>query len=74
MFNTKDHADLAGITKESCAKACSEAGCAITGLNVCGHPRKGGVQRALMGNLEVLARYADACKILGVPNKHEVPL
>jgi hypothetical protein len=74
MFATKGRADLAGITKTDCAKACSETGCAITGVNACAHPLKGGVQRALMGDLEILGRYADACKILGVPNKHEIPL
>jgi hypothetical protein len=65
---------LAGITKAACAKACSETGCVITGMNVCAHPNKGGVQRSLMGDLEILGRYADACKILGVPNKCEIPL
>jgi hypothetical protein len=73
MFSTKDRSELDGITKADCAKACSVTGCAITG-SVCAHPLKGGVQRALMGDIEILGRYADACKILGVPNKHEIPL
>jgi hypothetical protein len=74
MSDIKTRADLAGISKDNCAKACTVAGCAITGVNTCAHPNKGGVQRALMGDVEILARYADACKILGVPNKHEIPL
>jgi hypothetical protein len=73
MFATKGRADLAGITRDHCPAACSISGGAITG-SVCAHPNKGGVQRACMGDLEILGRYADACKILGVQNKHEIPL
>jgi hypothetical protein len=64
--------DLSGITESDCARACSAQGCVITGPGgICGHPAKSGLQYADK-NAAALARYAEACKTLGVRNQHEV--
>ena len=62
-----------GITKDKCASGCSERGCIITegGSGICAHPYKGGVQHADT-KPEILGRYAEACKIVGKKNIHEV--
>jgi hypothetical protein len=61
-----------GMTKADCPAACNQDRCVITELANCAHPLKGGVQHALKSNPGVLARYAEACKAIGVRNVHEV--
>jgi hypothetical protein len=57
--------DLTGLTKSTCAKACSPDRCAIT-HSICGHPCFQGLQEALRSDPDVSARYAAACKALSV--------
>ncbi|MCK1652249.1 hypothetical protein IVA88_12480 [Bradyrhizobium sp. 149] len=63
--------DLSGISKTDCPSSCNGQGCTITGGGICAHPCKSGVQYADK-KPETLARYAEACQILGVHNQHEV--
>jgi hypothetical protein len=71
MFDTKNLTDLTGLTKRDCAKACNADCCVITELPNCAHPCMGGVQHALKSSA-ILARYAVACKAIGVRNIHEI--
>jgi len=52
-----------GLTETECAAGCTAAKCAISGANVCGHPRKGGLQA---GDNAALKRLQDAQKQLGL--------
>jgi hypothetical protein len=57
--------EYAGLTNENCASGCSEAGCIISGIGVCGHPRKGGLQDTQKLDPAAVARFERAVAILG---------
>jgi hypothetical protein len=38
--------NLTGLTGSTCCADCGPEGCVISGINVCAHPRKGGLQGA----------------------------
>jgi hypothetical protein len=65
MFDSKNRTDIAGMTKNDCAKACSAERCVISGRGVCMHPMK-----SSMGAVETdpaaAAAYASACQLLGI--------
>lgn len=56
--------ELDGISQSDCPFDCDPEKCAITGINVCGHPYKGGLQSALMSRPEVVRRYQAARRII----------
>jgi hypothetical protein len=69
---TDGFAELSGISRENCSSFCNADRCVISNQGTCAHPCKNGLQRPGLQPPEILERYADACKILGVKNKHEV--
>jgi len=56
--------EFVGLSVTDCCKACSAAGCVISGSIFCGHPRKGGLQGGDMHNSEALERYRRAQKAM----------
>lgn len=63
--------ELTGLTKDDCAAGCSASGCLIAaGRPHCMHPLKGGVPFNFKYDPAIQTNYADACKALGVKNKH----
>jgi hypothetical protein len=76
LFKKPDDADsavadndaLEGLTSTDCPIACTVEGCCITGLAVCGHPKKGGLQPASLLQPAVLRRYNEARKLLAREN------
>lgn len=63
--------DLSEISRDNCPSSCNENGCVISGGGICSHPCKSGLQYADK-KPDALARYAQACELLGVRNQHEV--
>lgn len=61
-----DHApdELAGLTETECCEGCRPDRCVISGINVCAHPMKSGLQPALANDRDRLARYERARKKL----------
>jgi hypothetical protein len=57
-------AEFAGMTELECPAECNIDRCCISGMNVCTHPFKGGLQPALAGNADVMRRYDRARKVL----------
>lgn len=53
-----------GLTATECPYDCNANSCVISGLNVCGHPRKGGLQPAVQRDPDAMERYNAARKIL----------
>jgi len=56
--------ELEGLTAQECCNDCRQERCVITGMALCGHPFKGGLQSVLMNNPNVMQRYRRAKKIL----------
>jgi hypothetical protein len=56
--------EFEGIDDATCCAACDIDRCVITGINVCGHPRKGGLQARQMMDRAVVERYARVKKRL----------
>lgn len=56
--------EFAGITASACPAACGATRCVISGLGVCAHPRKGGLQAGQMNDQKALGRLARANDIL----------
>jgi hypothetical protein len=52
--------EFAGITTTECCDGCNADGCVISGINVCAHPMKGGLQSAQMRDPEALRRFNKA--------------
>lgn len=57
-------AEFAGLTPVDCCDACNENRCVISGINVCSHPLKGGLQGGQMGQVEVVKRFNRAKRVL----------
>ena len=55
--------EFAGLTITDCCKACSPAGCVISGKSYCGHPRKGA--QINMNDSAAVERLNRAKKFLG---------
>ncbi len=58
--------EIEDITITKCPKACSEAGCVISGKFYCAHPAKGGLQHDAAHDLAAHDRVAQARKIVGL--------
>lgn len=56
--------EFEGITPTDCCSGCGPDKCVITGIALCGHPFKGGLQPALMGKPDVVARFTRVKKAL----------
>lgn len=56
--------EFGGLTATDCPYDCSVERCVISGLNVCGHPRKGSLQPAVQRDPEAMRRYNASRKIL----------
>ena len=56
--------EFAGMTETECCGACNVDRCVISGINVCTHPFKGGLQPGLANKPDVLARFERAKKVL----------
>lgn len=61
----KPAAEFAGLTVTDCPSACNAQGCIISGIGVCAHPRKGGLQGRLMHDNAAIGRLNHAHKVLG---------
>jgi hypothetical protein len=57
-------AEFAGLNATECCNACNKESCVISGINVCSHPMKCGLQASQMGDMEVVKRYGRAKKAL----------
>lgn len=55
---------MAGITVWDCPTACTATRCVISGVGICSHPHKGGLQAGLQ-NPDSLRRSGEAKRILG---------
>jgi hypothetical protein len=53
-----------GLTPADCCNGCSPERCVISGMNVCAHPYKGGLQSALQSKPDVLKRHRAARRFL----------
>jgi hypothetical protein len=62
--------NLVGLTRDNCATACNEKGCAITGLPRCCHPLKGGPPIDRLNDPAIMAAFANACTAIGVSNAY----
>jgi hypothetical protein len=60
----KARGEMEGITRTDCALACTAAKCAISGVGICAHPFKGGLQANLQ-NPDTLRRYNAAKRAIG---------
>lgn len=56
--------EFGGLSATECPFDCNADRCVISGINVCGHPRKGGLQPAIQRDPEAMTRYNAARKIL----------
>lgn len=56
--------EFEGITQLECCFDCEPEKCAITGIGVCGHPYKGGLQSSLLSKPDVVRRYQAVRRIL----------
>ena len=56
--------EFAGMTATECCIACKPDRCVISGMNVCAHPNKGGLQSSLMQKADAMERYTRARKVL----------
>lgn len=63
--------ELGGLTATECPFDCGPEKCVISGLNVCSHPNKGGMQSVVMNDPEALKRYNRARKILAVASANK---
>jgi hypothetical protein len=61
---TKAPDQLAGLSASDCPFDCNAEKCLISGMAICGHPGKGGLQSAMQNDPEAMARYNQARKIL----------
>jgi hypothetical protein len=56
--------EFGGLTAADCPYDCNANRCVISGMNVCGHPRKGGLQPAIQRDPEAMTRFNQARKVL----------
>lgn len=52
--------EFEGLTRIACCDACKPDRCAISGINVCAHPFKGGLQSGQQHDGKMVARVARA--------------
>jgi hypothetical protein len=65
--------NLAGISKVDCPAACTVDSCVIAaGRPFCFHPCGSGVPFNFKNDPAIQKIYAEACTVLGVPNKNVV--
>lgn len=54
----------AGLTVANCASGCTAKACVISGIGICAHPAKGGLQ-ALMQAPDTIRRFNEAKRVIG---------
>jgi hypothetical protein len=64
LSTTDTTTDLSGLTRDECPYGCTPEKCVITGINLCGHPAKGGLQPGQKSDPEILRRYNAARRYL----------
>lgn len=64
VVETKPADEFPGLSPTECCDDCRMEKCVITGLGLCGHPLKGGLQPALMMRPDVVNRFTRAKKVL----------
>lgn len=52
--------EFAGLTPTECCDACTADYCVVSGINVCSHPFKGGLQAAQLSQPEAVKRFGRA--------------
>ncbi len=57
--------EFEGLSVKTCCADCNVDRCVITGINVCGHPLKGGIQAAQKNDHKVVSRFTRAKEFLG---------
>lgn len=57
--------EFEGLDATECCFECGLDRCVITGADICGHPRKGGLQALQKANPEIVRRYNRARRYLG---------
>jgi hypothetical protein len=63
----KKDEEFGGLNATECSYDCTPGKCAISGMNLCGHPNKGGgSQAAIQNNPEAMARYNAARRQLAM--------
>jgi len=55
-----------GLTSTLCCSGCELDRCVISGMSVCAHPMKSGLQSSMASDGEVLKRYELARRLLAV--------
>lgn len=56
--------EMVGLTATTCAAACSATRCIISGVGICAHPYKGGLQSSLQSP-DAVARLKAASRVIG---------
>ena len=69
----KVSAEFAGMTATECCAECNSKRCVITGIGICGHPMKGGLQAPMMVKADVVDRYNRARKVLAHVRLDKLP-
>jgi hypothetical protein len=59
-------ADFKGMTRLACPAACNAEACVITERPFCAHPCMGGLQPALQTDPGAVARFGEACRVVGI--------
>lgn len=57
--------EFAGMSPTDCCDGCGPKHCVISGIGVCAHPFKGGLQAELRGDAKAMSRYLRAKEALG---------
>lgn len=60
----KPATEFAGLSHVNCCEGCTPTQCVISGIGVCAHPLKGGLQAAQMQDSKTLARFNRAKETL----------
>jgi len=65
QFELEGHPEeFYGLTDRECCRKCLPHKCVITGVGICAHPYKGGLQGALTLKADVVDRFTNAKKYL----------
>lgn len=59
-------AEFAGLSKVNCCDGCEPTRCVISGIGVCAHPYKCGLQASQLSDRKALTRFNRAKELLGL--------
>jgi hypothetical protein len=60
------YGQLDGLTRLDCCSGCGPERCVISGIGVCAHPARSGLQSAMSRDPDVFKRYELARRLLAV--------